>query len=316
MGLLGCVFIWRFQHKAQRTPFMDGNHSFLGAEEGDQMKFLAGLAAIVCLTVVLFSGAWAEEFDGVEFPDGSASFADAVVSYQVGSGSVSDYAQVPEAALGAPLYHLYGNYDDNGDITYVSLGEGGTLVLKFTDNSLTTSGDDSMDLWIFEVGPAVEATLVSISKDGANWIDVGRVEGSVSGIDIDAYTQNGVVAGEFYSYVRLTDVASDRATDGADIDAVGAISSGEPVSEECFTQADVDAAYAAGMEYCQENPAACGISAGGGTGAGQCPDLGSDYDLSIYCVSFMGTQLNFNSPIILERYTNPDDVFGFYWTLP
>ena len=276
------------------------------------MKSLSLLVSGLFIMLCAMSPVWAEEINGVEFPDGTASFADQVVSYQVGSGSVSDNVKVPAAALGAPDYYLYGDYDNNDNVTFVSLGEGGTLVLKFTDNSLTTSGDDSMDLWIFEIGPAVEATFVAISKDGTNWIDVGRVEGSVSGIDIDAYTQNGVVAGERYSYVRLIDVSTDKATDGADIDAVGAISSAAPVSD-CFTQEDVDAAYAAGMQYCKDNPQACGIT--GATGCGICPGLETDYTLSVYCVDFSGTQLNFASPIILKRYVNSADVFGFYWKM-
>ncbi|ENO75174.1 hypothetical protein C664_17837 [Thauera sp. 63] len=112
----------------------------------------------------------------------------------------------------------------------MSLGAGGRLVLRFTDNSLTGSGDNGLDLWIFEVGPDVEDTIVDISKDGSNWFNVGSVFGATSGIDIDAF---GFGTSDFFSYIRLTDVLTEGATTGttvgADIDAVGAISSAPPV---------------------------------------------------------------------------------------
>lgn len=103
----------------------------------------------------------------------------------------------------------------------------GELVLQFTDNYLTTSGDAGLDLWIFEVGGLVEATDIYISTDSADWIYVGWVGGATAGIDIDAFA--GVVLGEAYSYVRLVDLDTDGTSGGrwpgADIDAVGAISS-------------------------------------------------------------------------------------------
>jgi len=104
--------------------------------------------------------------------------------------------------------------------------------LKFSDNSLTTSWDNSDDLWIFEIGSAIEPTSVDISTNGANWINVGNTSGGTYGIDIDAYLSSGVVLGERYSYVKLTDLLphqSGSPYEGADIDAVGAISSASPV---------------------------------------------------------------------------------------
>ena len=127
-------------------------------------------------------------------------------------------------ALGIP------DYPEGTDPEYVSLGAGGRLVLRFTDNSLTGSGNTDLDLWIFEIGPDVEDTEVDISKDGSTWHSVGAVFGSTSGIDIDAY---GFGPTDFFSFIRLTDVRSEGATSGAtvgaDIDAVGAISSAPPV---------------------------------------------------------------------------------------
>jgi len=106
------------------------------------------------------------------------------------------------------------------------------LVLKFTNNSLTTSGNNNKDLWIFEVGKKFESTDVYISKDGINWIYAGNTSNYTTGIDIDAYIgSGGVVLGAKYSYVKLVDRLpheSDSPTAGADIDAVGAISSELP----------------------------------------------------------------------------------------
>jgi hypothetical protein len=162
---------------------------------------------------------------GVEFPDGTVSFADAVVSYSPGAG-VTSLHNDPTEALGVPDY--------TNDTNYVSLGDvPGNIVLRFVDNSLTTSGNPDLDLWIFEIGSAIEPTNVKISTDGINWIDVGDNSGATSGIDIDAYIgSGGVTLWEKYSYVMLTELpplTSNSPYAGADIDAVGAISSAAPV---------------------------------------------------------------------------------------
>lgn len=120
------------------------------------------------------------------------------------------------------------------------MGDNGSIILKFTDNSLITSGDSQNDLWIFEVG-VVEPGNIAISKDGSNWIDVGSIAGSISGVDIDAYIGPGaVVLWEKYSYVRITDAGAGLTTGqpfpGLDIDAVAAISSDPPA--EYFPRAD------------------------------------------------------------------------------
>ncbi len=169
----------------------------------------------------------ADIFHGVDFPDGVASFADSVVSYNpaFGGGNVpSATFQDSSQALGAP------NVPEGVDPEYVSLGAGGRIVLRFTNNSLTGSGNSNQDLWIFEIGPDVEDTFVDISKDGSDWFSVGKVTGATKGVDIDAF---GFGTSDFFSFVRLTDdIALDAVTGttvGADIDAVGAIASAPPV---------------------------------------------------------------------------------------
>lgn len=172
------------------------------------------LAVLLTLSFAMLPHANAVLYGGIDFPMGSVSFADSVISYIPGLGVVSPYDD-PKRALGIP------------DDTVLALGLGGTLVLKFDDNSLTTSGDSTSDLYIFEYG-SLEPTYVAISTDGQNWIDLGESAGGTSGIDIDS--KAGVTLGERYSYIRLIDKnIRTLPADGADIDAVGAYSSAPPV---------------------------------------------------------------------------------------
>jgi hypothetical protein len=186
-----------------------------------RLAALSLLAAIVAGFIGHSLPASAAAFRGVEFPQGAASFADAVVSYNplpVGHVFRADVTN-PAEALGPP--------DDVTGIPaeYVSLGNGGSLTLRFINNALTGSASTAKDLWVFEIGEALEDTDVAISRDGISWIEVGGVTGSISGIDIDPFISDPATS---YSYVRLTDVAADNFstgnTAGADIDAVGAIS--------------------------------------------------------------------------------------------
>jgi hypothetical protein len=167
---------------------------------------------------------------GTEFPSGAISFADEVVDYSpiLVSSNPSPPHRNPATALGLPDYA-----DETGTLacadapscTFVSLGDGGSLTLRFTDNLLTGSGDTSLDLWIFEVGADIEDTFVEISDDGVTWYSIGKVFGSTAGLDIDAF---GFGPDSFFSYVRLTDDPDLGEQTGifvgADIDAVGAIS--------------------------------------------------------------------------------------------
>jgi hypothetical protein len=181
------------------------------------VRILSGVVLLCLLAMLGFRSnpVAAEVFGGIDFPEGAASFADAVASYDPvfdvpGSPSNTD----SEAALGPP---------DDED---VSLGNGGSITLQFTDNALTGSGDSAPDLHIFESGGENEATFVEISADGSTFESIGEVFGSTASIDLDAF---GFGPGDQFFFVRLTD---DEAHDpqpederaGADIDAVGAIS--------------------------------------------------------------------------------------------
>jgi hypothetical protein len=195
---------------------------------------------VVVAATVIFLGVGATPasavlIGGIEFPAGAASFADVVVDFFpgiVGPGQPSAAHLVPANALGVPDYAGDNNCEGDPGCSFVSLGDGGQIILRFTDNSLTGSGNADFDLHIFEVGPDVEDTFVDISVNGVLWIPIGKVFGSTSSIDIDAF---GFGTTDFFSYVRLTDDADEGgqggATVGADIDAVGAISSGAAVPE-------------------------------------------------------------------------------------
>lgn len=95
---------------------------------------------------------------------------------------------------------------------------------------MTASGDSAHDLWIFEIGGVIEVFDVAILTNATDWIELGSVSGQPTGIDIDGV--DGIIFGVLYSYVRLTDLFSYDQTGlpygEADIDAVGAISSGAP----------------------------------------------------------------------------------------
>lgn len=176
----------------------------------------------IFIIVFLSKNIYAETFSGIDFPNGSISFADKVVSYEpsFGKGSPPTGKWLDSnQAIGIPDYTGGGSGDGA-----VSLGGGGRITLQFVNNALTGSNDDTPDLHIFEVGPATEDTFVEISKDGINFFSIGKVYGSTSSIDIDSF---GFTSTDFFYYVRLTDDSSKSGTGsvGADIDAVGAISS-------------------------------------------------------------------------------------------
>jgi len=184
--------------------------------------FRAALAAL-CLT-----GSFASQaalIGGVEFPQGAVSFADAVESYAVGGGGVTAPHQGAGNALNVPNYAGVNGCASQATCSFVSLGDGGSIVVRFLDNLLTGSGTNTLDLWIFEVGPDIEDTFVEVSKDGLTFFSVGKVTGATAGVDLDAF---GYGIGDQFAYVRLTDDTNADGqtgqTAGADIDAVGAIS--------------------------------------------------------------------------------------------
>lgn len=163
---------------------------------------------------------------GQIFDIGNLAFADNVVSYlpfaNAGPAPAAGL-DVPGEALGAPNFSGTGEPAAGDGV--VSLGRGGELVLEFTNNFLTGSGDGNADLMIFEIGDS-EEVLVELSVDGTTFRSVGIASAAQPTIDIDAF---GFNLNSRVAFVRLTDVADQGAQDGdsvgADIDAIGALSS-------------------------------------------------------------------------------------------
>jgi outer membrane protein OmpA-like peptidoglycan-associated protein len=178
----------------------------------------------------------------IALPQGAISFADEVVEYRPGGGGLVPEGRFPMAALGAPDYT---GGAARGGPRAVTLGSGGSITLRFTDNALVDV--DGPDLYVYEVGPNVEATFIDISADGKEWIRVGRIGGSTSSVDIGPAASPG----QAYPFVRLTDDPSQGiyAGDwpGADIDAVAAVGSAERIElpSEVLFEHDSDVLLAA-----------------------------------------------------------------------
>ena len=203
-----------------------------------------GYAAAICgslgLAVAMAAPASAMTFRGIEFSMGEASFADEVIAFnKVYAGGMTQeqaYTQNwnalaeafddPLAVLGAPNSAWKGHGMPIAERDDYSLGKGGSITVKFTDNFLAGSNDNQDDLWIFEAGGLVEGMLVEISTDGEAWESVGEIGGTQhAGIDIDAY---GFSSADRFSYVRVTDNGNNtykKGWAGVDVDAIGAISS-------------------------------------------------------------------------------------------
>lgn len=156
----------------------------------------------------------------VFFPMGAASFADAVVSFSAGEPDGGDEYSDPAAALGTPDYATA-----EGD-SFLTLGCGGELVVRLTDNKLIDVAGP--DLYVFEIGPDVEATGLAVSKDGQNWVRVGRISGGKAEVDIAPYVR----ADDAFRFVKLVDLrqACNSKTPGADIDAIGALGSASKIA--------------------------------------------------------------------------------------
>src|SRR5262245_9646033 len=152
----------------------------------------------VALLLMLGNAAQAEDYvdakgKKVTMPLGTLSFADEVVSFAAGKPAAVARDSDPAAVLGVP------NYDKKHDANFTTLGCGGTLSLRFTDNALVDG--DGPDLYVFEVGPDIEPTSLSLSIDGEQWVEVGRIAGGSAEVDIHEWAKPG----EAFHYVRLTD---------------------------------------------------------------------------------------------------------------
>jgi len=201
-----------------------------------------------CFSFFLASGSNSCELCG----DG-LSFGDVVLGYESGC-PISDSDVT--GALG--VNDFVTGTDDRP--AYVFLGDGGFIEVGFTNNLLTNSGNSEADLWVFEVGPLVEATYVllrpfdtytknillekGISQSG-NYFEFGLIAGSTSFIDIDTVVGGFSLGDLKFDAVRLVDLAGDNDIcdptnigPGADIDAICAITSTAMISPPIISSAD------------------------------------------------------------------------------
>lgn len=173
----------------------------------------------------------------VVFPLGDASFADEVVSFAVGTPPPRDPRWAdPNTAVGPPDFNP--KRVDPRSPADVVLGCAGNLVVRFTDNVLVDVAGP--DLYVFEVGPAIEPMHLAISQDGLTWTDVGDIRGGTAAIDIAKVAKPG----ERYRFVRVTDLkrACGAPYPGADVDAIGAIGSALRLSFDASVLFDFDRA--------------------------------------------------------------------------
>lgn len=169
----------------------------------------------------------------VFFPLGDASFAGEIALFESGTPGAK-VPPDPKVVLGPPDF--VSQAAERKRMTSLPLGCGGTLVLRFTHNVLVDA--PGPDLYVFEVGPAVEPTALAISKDGTSWIEAGRIRGGTAEVDIQKVTKPG----ERFRFVRLTDLKTSCSGPwpGADIDAVGAIGAALAITFDSSVLFDFD----------------------------------------------------------------------------
>jgi hypothetical protein len=106
-------------------------------------------------------------------PAAAEPFADAVVSYGIGTGGGAGAERLPDVVLGPPR----GAGALQGSADTLSLGLGGSVVLEFADNVLVDG--PGVDFTVFEnpflvqgattLPPYAEPGTVSVSADGVHW---------------------------------------------------------------------------------------------------------------------------------------------------
>jgi hypothetical protein len=139
-------------------------------------------------------------------------YASAVVAYVPGPGVEPEYAQARNA-LGPPDFVEGRNAVSLGNST----GPGSaSLTVRFARPIVDGPG---VDLYVYERGPSAEPTVLEVSTDGASWVTVGRIAGSVRGVDLS----DGPAAEGVWRFLRLTGVRNGAAAPwaGPDIDAIG-----------------------------------------------------------------------------------------------
>jgi hypothetical protein len=164
------------------------------------------------------------------------SFADYLIEYKSGCNI---FDSMPEGALGLADYQ--GQVGDQPELVF--LGNTGYIKLGFSNNLVTNSGDNQLDIWVFEVGTLVEAMTISLrpkgeetmqllkdnnyaDQDGDGFYEMLDIGGALSGIDIDELVPGQFAETLLFDAIQITDVEDVGcigSSPGADIDAVCAI---------------------------------------------------------------------------------------------
>lgn len=173
-----------------------------------------------------------------------STYADTLLSYDpaYGGGCIPTNPNFmdPSVALGAPNYS--GGSNGTGS---VALGKGGILEVGFTTSQIGNSGDSRPDLQIIEVGGYSEACFVALRPgppttpdelaglglqdlDQDGFFEIGRINGGISEVDLDALFSRSVSEfGIRFDAVQILDDFGDHptctSTPGGDIDAVIAL---------------------------------------------------------------------------------------------
>lgn len=152
----------------------------------------------------------------VYLPLGKISFADTVVDFYIGTPKPLKKYRNPQESINEP------NYTSYSVPSYFSLGCGGFLTVKFTNNGFMNL--PGKDIYIFEVGPAKEPAKVEISTNGSEWLYAGEINGGKSVLELSDQNIDTVTV---FNYLRVTDLKSvcNSKSAGADIDAIAAINS-------------------------------------------------------------------------------------------
>ncbi len=210
----------------------------------------------VLMLVVCFSfpaSCVAQRLDGLDLDD--SSFADVVLEYDPlfggGPAPTDSRALDPDIALGGPTP------------SWVSLGNGGLIELGFTDNLLTTSGDDNADLYVGEVNGTPEQFRLAIRPtrssaiqldgelDPTGYFDLGLYVGErmnnhiVTTIDLDPFFPDFALQ---FDAIRISDDPDEGVNDvnrsrtvGMDLTSVGALSSRLILNRDLNADSQLDA---------------------------------------------------------------------------
>ena len=211
------------------------------------MKKLISLimVLIICIGLLPFGIMASDEVETVTYtdsrgnavpiPGGDKSFAAQVVEFIPGSPMTTDPLDTdPAEILGVPDRRGH----TNGKA--ITLGAGGIIVLEF--ERLITDGEGD-DIYVFEVGDAIEATNVEVSYDLKTWYYVGVCRGATASVDISG--ADSVAPSEYkYKYVRLTDGYSepDGRYPGADIDAVAGLNTRQAATGSIWANEELEKA--------------------------------------------------------------------------